>query len=278
MPPFAATRRSTRPAPSELVKKVDESLVPRLSKLPGFSGYHLIEAGNGVMSSIGFFDTSAQADESTRVASDWVREREARDGAPERAEDHRRRGRRAQDARARPGVSRPSRPMRQRRPAPAGLLVAETASTEALGRARGLLTRRRTATTYRPGQPLIAGIRSRQLKAAASRTVSSERCSSAVDLLLPSALTCVKRGPGRPAACQRGPAFPWMTTSAGKPKSNRVRQVRALVLRRHQLCLADRQVLGRKIPLTRGEVARRSLRCVSLVGRELAPRLLVNHV
>ncbi len=59
---------------SELVKKVDDTLVPRLSKLPGFSGYHLIEAGNGVMSSIGFFDTSAQADESTRVASDWVRE------------------------------------------------------------------------------------------------------------------------------------------------------------------------------------------------------------
>jgi hypothetical protein len=59
---------------SELVKKVDETLVPRLSKLPGFSGYHLIEAGNGVMSSVGFFDTSAQADESTRVASNWVRE------------------------------------------------------------------------------------------------------------------------------------------------------------------------------------------------------------
>jgi hypothetical protein len=58
----------------ELIKKVDASLVPRLSKLPGFSGYHLIEAGNGVMSSIGFFDTSAQADESTRVASEWVRE------------------------------------------------------------------------------------------------------------------------------------------------------------------------------------------------------------
>jgi hypothetical protein len=42
--------------------------------LPGFSGYYLIEAGNGVMSSIGFFDTSAQADESTRVAASWVRD------------------------------------------------------------------------------------------------------------------------------------------------------------------------------------------------------------
>jgi hypothetical protein len=59
---------------SELVKKVDETFVPGLSKLPGFSGYHLIEAGNGVMTSISFFDTSAQADESTRFASTWVRE------------------------------------------------------------------------------------------------------------------------------------------------------------------------------------------------------------
>ena len=58
----------------ELTKRVGESLLPRLSKLPGFSGYYLIEAGNGVMSSIGFFDTSAQADESTRVAASWVRD------------------------------------------------------------------------------------------------------------------------------------------------------------------------------------------------------------
>jgi hypothetical protein len=59
---------------AELVKKADETLVPRLSKLPGFGGYHLIDAGNGVITSVGFFDTSAQADESTRVASNWVRE------------------------------------------------------------------------------------------------------------------------------------------------------------------------------------------------------------
>ena len=66
----------------ELAKKVDESLMPRLSKLPGFSGYHLIEAGNGVMSSVGFFDTSAQADESTRVASDWLREEKLETALP----------------------------------------------------------------------------------------------------------------------------------------------------------------------------------------------------
>ena len=66
----------------ELVKKADETLVPSLRELPGFNGYFLIEAGNGVMSSIGFFDTSAHADESTRVASDWVREQKLETALP----------------------------------------------------------------------------------------------------------------------------------------------------------------------------------------------------
>jgi hypothetical protein len=66
----------------ELVKKVDESLLPRLSKLPGFAGYHLIKGGDGVITSIGFFDTSAQADESTKVASTWVRDEKLETALP----------------------------------------------------------------------------------------------------------------------------------------------------------------------------------------------------
>jgi hypothetical protein len=66
----------------ELVKNVGENLLPRLSKMPGFSGYYLIEAGDGVMSSVGFFDTSAQADESTRVAATWVREEKLETALP----------------------------------------------------------------------------------------------------------------------------------------------------------------------------------------------------
>jgi hypothetical protein len=66
----------------ELTKKVDETLLPRLSKLPGFESYYLIEAGNGVMSSIGLFDTSEHADESTRVAANWVREEKLETALP----------------------------------------------------------------------------------------------------------------------------------------------------------------------------------------------------
>jgi hypothetical protein len=66
----------------ELVKKADDTLLPSLSELPGFNGYYLIEAGNGVMSSIGFFDTKEQTDESTRIASNWVREQKLETALP----------------------------------------------------------------------------------------------------------------------------------------------------------------------------------------------------
>ena len=57
---------------AELTGKVNETLVPQLRKLPGFSGYYLIEAGNGVLSSLGLFETSEQGDESTKVVSKWI--------------------------------------------------------------------------------------------------------------------------------------------------------------------------------------------------------------
>ena len=56
----------------ELTKKVNETLVPQLRKLQGFKGYYLIEAGNGVFSSLGLFEAPEQIDESPRVASSWV--------------------------------------------------------------------------------------------------------------------------------------------------------------------------------------------------------------
>ena len=53
-----------------------------LSELPGFSGYSLVDAGNGVMTSVGFFDTAAQAEESTRVAGTWLREQKLETALP----------------------------------------------------------------------------------------------------------------------------------------------------------------------------------------------------
>ena len=66
----------------ELTQKVGDSLLPRLSKTDGFRGYFLMETKEGVMSSIGFFDTSANADESTRVAATWVRDEKLETALP----------------------------------------------------------------------------------------------------------------------------------------------------------------------------------------------------
>jgi len=67
---------------SDVVKKADETLLPSLTELPGFSGYSLLEAGDGVLSSISYFDTLEHADESTRVASNWVREQKLENVLP----------------------------------------------------------------------------------------------------------------------------------------------------------------------------------------------------
>ena len=58
----------------ELTGKVSETLVPKLERLSGFKGYYLIEAGNGVFSSLGLFGTPEQGKESTNVVATWIRD------------------------------------------------------------------------------------------------------------------------------------------------------------------------------------------------------------
>jgi hypothetical protein len=57
---------------TELTGKVNETLVPKLRKLPGFKGYYLIEGGNGVFSSLGLFETREQGEESSKLVGSWI--------------------------------------------------------------------------------------------------------------------------------------------------------------------------------------------------------------
>ena len=59
---------------TELTSKVNETLVPKLNKLPGFKGYYLIDAGNGVFSSLSLFETSEQGMESSKFVATWIRD------------------------------------------------------------------------------------------------------------------------------------------------------------------------------------------------------------
>ena len=47
---------------------------PKLEKLPGFKGYFLVEADNGIFSSLSLFDTPEQGMESTKIVASWIRD------------------------------------------------------------------------------------------------------------------------------------------------------------------------------------------------------------
>jgi hypothetical protein len=66
----------------ELKRKASETLIPKLSKLPGFGGYYLVESKDGVFTSFGLFGSAAEAEESGRVAADWVREEKLETALP----------------------------------------------------------------------------------------------------------------------------------------------------------------------------------------------------
>ena len=59
---------------AELTTKVNETLVPQLQELPGFKGYYLVEAGNGVFTSFGLFETAEQGEASTKLVAGWIRD------------------------------------------------------------------------------------------------------------------------------------------------------------------------------------------------------------
>jgi hypothetical protein len=57
---------------NEVVGKVNETLVPQLRELPGFAGLLPDRGRHGVLSSLGLFETSEQAEESGKLASKWI--------------------------------------------------------------------------------------------------------------------------------------------------------------------------------------------------------------
>ena len=58
----------------EITKLVKEEFVPIVSAGAGFIGYHLVDAGDGVMATISLFETEAAAEESNKAAASWVKE------------------------------------------------------------------------------------------------------------------------------------------------------------------------------------------------------------
>lgn len=60
--------------PAEAGRRVSESWVPLISKVPGFVSYYWADAGGGVMVSTTVFQDRAGVEESNRMAAEWVKQ------------------------------------------------------------------------------------------------------------------------------------------------------------------------------------------------------------
>lgn len=60
--------------PDEAGRLVDDGFVPLISKMPGLVAYYWVNAGGGVMISTSVFQDRSRAEESNKLAADWVRQ------------------------------------------------------------------------------------------------------------------------------------------------------------------------------------------------------------
>jgi hypothetical protein len=56
----------------DLGRQFRENFEPLISAIPGFLAYYFADAGSGTVFSTSIFETKANAEESNRVAAEWV--------------------------------------------------------------------------------------------------------------------------------------------------------------------------------------------------------------
>ncbi len=60
--------------PATVGRRVNEGFVPLIRRVPGLVAYYWVDAGDGVMISTSVYEDRAGAEESTRIAAEFVRE------------------------------------------------------------------------------------------------------------------------------------------------------------------------------------------------------------
>ena len=58
----------------EITRGVNEGFLPIIKEVYGFQAYYAVDAGGGRLASVSVFEDRAGAEESTRLAADWIRQ------------------------------------------------------------------------------------------------------------------------------------------------------------------------------------------------------------
>ena len=71
---FAVIRRynTHEGTADKIVQRVRDGFIPLISKLPGFVSYDVVRAADGCLISTRVFESRQSAEDSNRLASDWV--------------------------------------------------------------------------------------------------------------------------------------------------------------------------------------------------------------
>ena len=73
---FAVIRRynAHENSAARIEQRVRDGFVPLISRLPGFVSYDVVRSTDGTLISVSVFESRQSADDSNRLASDWVHE------------------------------------------------------------------------------------------------------------------------------------------------------------------------------------------------------------
>jgi len=58
----------------EITRGVNEGFLPIIKEVYGFQAYYVVDAGGGRLATVSVFEDRAGAEESTRMAADWIRQ------------------------------------------------------------------------------------------------------------------------------------------------------------------------------------------------------------
>ena len=71
---FISIRKYKTSDSAEVARRVNEQFLERVSKVPGFRGYYLVDIGDSNLASINLFDTLEGMQESNKLGPAWAKE------------------------------------------------------------------------------------------------------------------------------------------------------------------------------------------------------------
>jgi hypothetical protein len=83
---YAAIRRYERVDSNridEIRRSINDEFLPMIREVPGYHGYWVIEADD-TLATFGLFETKDDAEDSTRMAAEFIREHNLQDALPNR--------------------------------------------------------------------------------------------------------------------------------------------------------------------------------------------------